>query len=163
MKRERRATDRPPLSDAVTRGNLDDRLAIVDTRIKGAERLGEERWQGHKEQHADLAASLREYKAEANEWRRTVSDLRADFLLKTEFLSEHKALESLLRGDITGLRSEHTSLDGRLDTVERAIQSINDREVTTRSVLSSGRNLVILAFTIIGGLIGVALYLHPAA
>lgn len=151
MPPRRRSTDRPPFSEMVSRGNLDDRLVNVDNRFIANERLDAERWVSHKDQHLELARNLSDYKRESNEWRKTLLDLRDQFLLKSEFSSEARRLEGL-----------HTGLDSRLDAIERAVQSINEREVVTRSVLSSGRNLIILAFTIIGGLIGVALYLRPA-
>ncbi len=139
MTHRRRVTDRLPLSDIVSRGNLDDRLSTVNGRIDGHINVENERWIAHKEQHAELAASLREYKSEANEWRKTVSDLRSDFLLKSESVAEIRRVESLVTG-----------LDARLDSVERGIQSINDRSVATRGVFSDTRNVLATAGIIFG-------------
>ncbi len=150
MTRRRRATDRPPLSEVVSRGNLDDRLDIIRAKLQGTDQVAVERWRGHKSQHRELASNLREYKAQANEWRATLTDLRANFELKAEASAESKRLEALISG-----------MDARLDLVERAIQSINDREVTTRSVLSSGRSIIVLGFIVLGGLVGLGLYLRP--
>lgn len=149
MTQRRRVTDRFPLSDAVTKVNLDDRLAAADEKMHGHWRLDDERWISHKEMHSELGASLRDYKRESNEWRQTVSDLRTTFMAKAEVQSELRRLEALI-----------AAVDNRLDIIERAVQSINDTNVATRSLLSSGRNLIILAFTIIGGLIAVAVYFH---
>ena len=158
--RNRRITDHAPFTQIVSRGNLDDRLANVNDHVDGLQLLANERWDAHKSQHSELANSLRDYKVESNEWRATLSDLRITFIPKAEFQSEHRALEAKLSGLIQNNATLIATLDARLDSVERAIQSINDREVTTRSVLSSGRNLIVVAFTIIGGLIGLALYLR---
>lgn len=137
MPPRRRVTDRMP--DVVSRGNLDDRMAITDQRVSGLQDLANQRWDGHKTQHDDLARNLREYKAENNEWRGTVTDLRTDFLQKTEADSETRRLESLITG-----------LDSRLDSIERAVQSINDRSVATRGVFSDTRNVLATAGIIFG-------------
>ncbi len=139
MAQRRRLTDRPPFSEVISKGNLDDRMAISDQRVSGLQELANERWNGHKTQHDDLARNLREYKAENNEWRGTVTDLRADFLQKTESIAETRRLESLITG-----------LDSRLDSVERGIQSINDRSVATRGVFSDTRNVLATAGIIFG-------------
>jgi uncharacterized coiled-coil DUF342 family protein len=153
-------TDPAPFTERVSRGNLDDRLENVTGHVDGLQVLANERWEAHKDRHAELAQSLTEYKSEANEWRATLQDLRLTFIPKAEFQSEHRALEAQIRGLINNNSTLIAALDARMDSVERAIQSINDREITTRSILSSGRNLIILSFTIIGGLIGLALYLR---
>ncbi len=127
------------MPDVVSRGNLDDRMAISDQRVSGLQELANERWNGHKVQHDDLARNLREYKSENNEWRGTLSDLRTDFLQKTEADSETRRLESLI-----------STLDTRLDNIERAVQSINDRSVATRGVFSDTRNVLGTAGIIFG-------------
>jgi hypothetical protein len=173
MVKRRRATDHAPLSQIVTRDNLTDRLDSVAERTAGHWTLDDERWEAHKELaterwlahhevHIAVAESLRDYKRDANEWRQTLTDLRSTFMGRAEYLAEHKALEAKMHGEITANTSKMEALDSRLDIVERAIQSINDREVTTRGVLSNGRNLILLALAIMGGLISLALYLRPA-
>ncbi len=137
MAQRRRVTDRLP--ELVSRGNLDDRLAILDQRVSGLQALANERWDGHKTQHEDLARNLREYKAENNEWRGSLTDLRQDFLQKSEATAETRRLESLIN-----------TLDIRLDTVVSQVQSINDRSVATRGVFSDTRNVLATAGIIFG-------------
>ncbi len=172
MPKERRATDHLPLSQVVTRDNLSDRLDAVSERTAGHwtldderweahEKLATERWLAHHEVHTSVAESLRDYKRDANEWRATLSDLRTSFVSRAEYLAEHRALDAKLHGEISSIAAKLEALDTRVDAVERAIQSINDREVTTRGVLSNGRNLILLMLSIMGGLISLALYLRP--
>ncbi len=173
MPKQRRATDRGPLSQVVTRDNLADRLESVKERTDGHWTLDDERWEAHKllaterwiahhEVHTSVAEALRDYKRDANEWRSTLTDLRGAFVARAEYVAEHRALDAKLHGEITANQARLEALDAKLDLVERAIQSINDREVTTRSVLSNGRNAILLALAIIGGVISAALYLKPA-
>jgi hypothetical protein len=161
MARRRRATDRPPLSEIVTKGNLDDRLDTVDARHAGHLLLASERWEAHRAVHDSVAESLRDYKRDANEWRATLTDLRTTFIPKGEYQAEHRSLESKLHAEITAEAGRTNALDARLDIIEKQIQTITDREVTTRGVLSSGRNVIVLAFTVMGGLIALAVYLNP--
>jgi hypothetical protein len=161
--RRRRATDFPPLSEIVTKGNLDDRLETVKTWMDDHEKLAAERWNSHRAVHDQVAESLRDYKKDANEWRATLTDLRTTFIPKAEYLAEHRGLEGKILALLATQESRISALDSRLDSVESSIQTINDREATTRGVLSSGRNVIALAFTVLGSLIALALYLNPHA
>jgi chromosome segregation ATPase len=156
---KRRATDHPPLSEIVTKGNLDDRLETVNTRFHDHQELATERWSAHREVHAVVAESLREYKKDANEWRSTLQDLRLTFIPKAEYLAEHRALEAKLHGEISNLVSKLDTLDTRVDLNSSNIQSINDQDKTTKNVLTNGRNAILLALSIIGGLIGLLIFL----
>ena len=51
--------------------------------------LAEQKWKGHADQHDSIAKSLVEYKAQSNEWRGSLSDLRATFVSR----AEHDALD----------------------------------------------------------------------
>jgi uncharacterized membrane protein YqiK len=49
------------------------------------------RWQAHREQHDTIARALTEYKAQSNEWRALVSDMRASYatLARIEEIERH--------------------------------------------------------------------------
>ena len=61
----------------------------------GEKELDNSKWEAHREQHASIARNLAEYKAQSNEWRGSLSDLRASFATKTEI----EALETALRNE----------------------------------------------------------------
>ena len=132
-------------------------METVKATIDGDTALADERWTGHRREHDTLAVALAEYKTASNEWRglvgdrgRELAELRSSFISKDEFRSEHKALEAKLAGDIGTVLSQLSTLDGRLDGVERAIQSINDRAIATRSVFSDSRNVLATAGIVFG-------------
>ena len=150
MTQRRRVTDRLPLSDIVSTGNLDDRLANVNGRIDGHINVENERWIGHKEQHSDLAHSLSEYKSEANEWRQTLSDLRLTFIPKAEFQSEHRALDAKLAGQIASLTTKLEALDTRVDVNTTDIKTGNTEQSARRGVFSDTRNVLATAGIIFG-------------
>ncbi len=150
MAPRRRATDRPPLSEIVSTGNLDDRLATVNGRIDGHINVENERWIGHKEQHSDLAHSLQEYKSEANEWRSTLSDLRLTFIPKAEFQSEHRALEAKLLGEISSLTTKFETLDQRVDANTSDIKTGATEQSARRGVFSDSRNVLATVGIIFG-------------
>lgn len=136
-----------------------ERRANVDSlseRMAGLTTLAMERWDSHHEKHKDLAQSLMEYKAAANEWRQTLADVRLTFLGRAEFVAEHKALVSTTEAALD-------RLEARMTTLERAMQTITDRQqterLTTRTIFGDLRNVIVLGFTILGGLISLAIYL----
>ncbi len=94
--------------------------AAIEERIVGRWNLDDERWRGHKATHRDLARNLSEYKTESNEWRSTVSDLRATFLTKNEFDAEHRALKSDMGGEIKGIESTVSADRDRIAALESA-------------------------------------------
>ncbi len=159
MTHRRRATDRLPLSDIVSTGNLNDRLDTVNGRIDGHINVENERWVGHKEQHADLARSLSEYKSDANEWRSTLSDLRITFIPKAEFQSEHRALEAKLLGEIASLTTKVETLDSRVDANTTDIKTGNTEQTARRGVFSDTRNVLATAGIIFGAVASVLLIL----
>jgi anti-sigma factor RsiW len=50
----------------------------------GERELSEQRWESHAQQHESIARNLAEYKAQSNEWRGSLSDLRATFATRVE-------------------------------------------------------------------------------
>ena len=150
MANNRRATDRPPLSDIVTKGNLDDRLEIRAQWARDHEKIAEERWSAHRHQHEAVAESLREYKTDANEWRRTLSDLRGTFIPKAEFLADHRTLEATLRGEIEKLSSKWDAMDVRLDGISSDLKDLRAEQLGRRSLFSDSRNVLTAAGVLFG-------------
>jgi hypothetical protein len=132
------------------RRSNDDSLA---ERMDGHWRLDDERWVAHREKHTDLAQSLSEYKGAANEWRATLTDVRGTMLSRTEYAAEHKALSSTITGDVD-------RLEARVVAVERLMQTITDRQQVTRDNFTAIRNVIVFGFTILGSLVGLAIYLR---
>ena len=58
--------------------------------------LGAQKWQAHVEQHASIARNLAEYKAQSNEWRGSLADLRSTFAS----VSSVEGLESQMRSTL---------------------------------------------------------------
>ena len=94
--------------------------AAIEERITGHWALDDERWRGHAESHKELASNLTNYKSDANEWRATLSDLRGNFLTKSEFDAEHRALRADLTGEIKALDSTVNSNRDRISALETA-------------------------------------------
>jgi len=149
---KRRVTDRLPLSDMVTRSNLDDRLETILALLAQSEKLEVERWYAHKAVHDAVAESLRDYKRDANEWRQTLLDLRSTFIPKAEFQSEHRALDAKLHGEIQSLAGRIETLDNRLDTAQGDIKDTRTEQIARRTVFSDTRS-VVAGIAALGGLI----------
>jgi len=150
MTHRRRITDRLPLSSVVSPGNLDDRLDTINVRHHDHTVLDVERWIAHKEVHSAVAESLKDYKVEANEWRSTLQDLRLTFMPKNEFLSEHRALDAKLHGEIQALAGLVAALDIRVDANTSDIKTQNVDHDARRSLLSDSRSLALLIIAIAG-------------
>ncbi len=148
----RRATDRLPLSDMVTRGALDDRLETILALLADLDKLELERWESHRAVHEAVAESLRDYKRDANEWRATVADLRGTFVPKAEFLSEHRALDAKLHGEVVALAGRLETLDARVDVNTGDIKDTRTEQVARRGVFSDTRS-VLAGFAAIAGLV----------
>ena len=136
----------------VTRGNLDDRLETVLTLLADLDKLELERWESHRLVHEAVAESLRDYKHDANEWRLTLADLRGTFIPKAEFLSEHRALEAKLHGEIQTLSGIVSALDTTVDTVKGDVKETRIEQIARRSVFTDTRS-VVAAVAIMAGLV----------
>lgn len=125
--------------------------------------LDDERWDAHRAAHAELAGALATYKADANEWRGSLSDGRATFITRTEYEAEHRALSSGLGARIdstaAGAAARLDAIDARLDGIDRALDVASVRDKTTRDLFNIGRNLILLVLGVVGGLITIAVYL----
>jgi tetrahydromethanopterin S-methyltransferase subunit F len=133
---------RTPPSEKVSRGNLEDRINTVNQRADWMERLSLERWIAHKDTHGELATSLRDYKKESNEWRSTLADLRVTFIPKAEFLSEHRALDAKLHGEVVALSGMVAQMDARLDALTGDVKDLHTEQNARRSVFSDGRSVL---------------------
>jgi DNA repair exonuclease SbcCD ATPase subunit len=122
--------------------------------VAGIKRVADERWTSHREAHQALAASLAEYKEAANEWRATLNDIRTAGVTRAEYSAEHRAIEQKLEASVA-------TLDGRIDAIERLVEQANSERLATRVLLGSIRNLVLLGFTILGGVLALLIYLRP--
>ncbi len=136
----------------VTRGNLDDRLETVLTLLADLDKLEVERWEAHRAVHEAVAESLRDYKRDANEWRASLIDLRSTFIPKAEFMSEHRALDAKLHGEIQALAGTVATLDSRLDTAQGDIKDTRTEQIARRTVFSDTRS-VLAGVAALGGLI----------
>ena len=158
MKR-RRATDIPPFSEMVTRGNLDDRLDTIIKIIDAMDRVETERWNAHRAAHDVVAEALRDYKRDANEWRSTLSDLRGSFIPKAEFSSEHRALDAKLHGEIERTAGKVEALDTKVDANTSDIKDLHTEQSARRSVFSDSRNIVATIGILVGVLASILLLL----
>ena len=75
----------------------------------GEKELAAQKWEGHEDQHESIARNLSEYKSQSNEWRGSLSDLRATFATAArvdglEASMEHRLDE--LRASIATEREE---------------------------------------------------------
>jgi hypothetical protein len=66
----------------------------------GLKQLDAERWRGHERHHESIARSLIEYKAQSNEWRGSLSDLRITFASKSDL----ESIEAQMRTGFESLR-----------------------------------------------------------
>lgn len=57
----------------------DERWDAHDNRHGSEKDLSAERWKAHDDKHDAIAHNLAEYKVQSNEWRASLSDLRATF------------------------------------------------------------------------------------
>jgi len=75
---------------------------------RGEKELAEQKWDSHAAFHESIARSLVEYKVQSNEWRGSLSDLRATF----------------------ASRAEHDSLDARVTQFREELRALiaNERE-----------------------------------
>ncbi len=66
--------------------------------------LAEAHWEAHRQQHDSIARNLAEYKAQSNEWRGSLSDLRATF-------ASQATLDSIEAQMRAGMESLNTRID----------------------------------------------------
>lgn len=121
--------------------------------MAGLQQIADERWRSHRDAHRDLAEALREYKQAASEWRGTLSELRTGGVTRTEYAADYRALEQRLE-------AATAALEVRIDALQRIVEQTNTERMATRALVGSIRNLVLLGFTILGGVIAVLVYLR---
>lgn len=158
--------DQASPSNMVTKGNLDDRLNAIRERMDGHSTLDDERWAAHKESHAVVEQSLRDYKRDANEWRASLADLRLTFIPRAEVQSEQRALEAKLHGEVQALATLLSTLDARAtvnrDDIKSLATDLRAVSATTvverdarRGLLSDGRSVFLLIIATIGVLLAI--------
>ena len=119
------------LSDAAAE-LVSAQIKVLEAENDGQVNLADERWQGHKEAHAQLAAQLEHSQSQANEWRGSLSDLRNTFVTMAEWKAEHRAL-------IT-----------RVETLEQGRAMAATEASTVRDLFGNMRNLLLLCIALIG-------------
>lgn len=124
-------------------------LELRDERIAGQKALELEHWTSHDHVHIELARSLSEYKRESNEWRATISDLRAAFVLKTEYGAKHDGLRAELFAEVKPIES-------KLETVSAWQLARDSRERGVTSTLTAQRTILIVVGSILGTILAVA-------
>lgn len=72
----------------------------------GEKELAEQKWDAHANQHDSIARNLTEYKAQSNEWRGSLNDLRQTYLPRSEYESAHHALEAVVEALEKALANE---------------------------------------------------------
>lgn len=118
-------------------------LELRDERIAGQKALELEHWTSHDRVHIELARSLSEYKRESNEWRATISDLRAAFVLKTEYQAKHDGLRAELFAEVK-------PTEARIANVETWQLARDARERGVTSTLTAQRAIFLIVGSIIG-------------
>jgi hypothetical protein len=88
-----------------------------------------------------------------------LADLRGTFLPKNEFLSEHRALEAKLHGEIQTLAGKVETLDTAIDTAKGDIKDTRTEQIARRSVFSDTRAIVATVAVIAGLVVTVLLIL----
>lgn len=96
--------------------------------------LSQQKWDSHTEQHASIARNLTEYKAQSNEWRGSLADLRATFVSNTEV----KSLMGQAEGTHEGLLNKIDALDSQ---IERRFTELSKRIDTEREERRDQQNL----------------------
>ena len=98
--------------------------------------LSAQRWTAHDDQHDAIARNLGEYKAQSNEWRGTVSDLRATFAP----LSRIESLES--------------DMDRRYNELRTALQAEREERRDQQNLRVGAQRGISQGTAIIVGLVG---------
>ena len=79
--------------------------------------LADQKWKGHGDQHEAIARNLSEYKAQSNEWRGSLSDLRVSFATRVELEAVDNKLTAFreeLRALIATEREERRERTGQV-------------------------------------------------
>jgi hypothetical protein len=99
--------DSPEEEGRAQRRELSRERWVAHKELHGSEKqLGDQKWDAHAEQHASIAHNLTEYKAQSNEWRGALSDLRSNFLSRIEYDAAHKSLEATVESLEKALANE---------------------------------------------------------
>jgi len=108
----------------------------------GERELAEQKWESHKEQHGSIARNLAEYKAQSNEWRGSLNDLRSSFAP----ISQLDALES--------------HVNSRLEELAKSLATEREERRDQQNIGSGRREGVIsardLTLAVIGLVVSVA-------
>lgn len=126
----------------------DAKFNVLAERMAGHFVFDDERWRAHDRTHTELARNLTDYKRDSNEWRSSLSDLRATFQSKSEFEAKHDALGASLAAEVKPIES-------RLATVETWQLARDARERGVTSTLTAQRAVLLVVGSVIGTILAV--------
>jgi gamma-glutamyl:cysteine ligase YbdK (ATP-grasp superfamily) len=141
-------------------------VSTINARMDGLAAFADERWRAHASLHAQLAKSLDEYKAAANEWRALVSDFKSDYVSLAEWRAEQRALigrvDVLERTTVTEVAADASNLamNTRIAVLEKVQLETSTEAATVRDLFTNGRNLILLLIAAIGVTITLIVFLR---
>ena len=123
----------------------------------GEKELAQQYRDSHADQHSSIARNLAEYKTTVNEWRQSISELRATFFP----IAAHEAFEREVRAAIEALNTRvNSEREERRD--QQALRTGERAGIV--DTLGSGRNLLLLIVSVlvgIGVVVDIVTRLHP--
>lgn len=122
-----------------------------DERHQLEHQIRDERWTAHQREHESMAHNLSEYKAQANEWRQSLIDLRSTFVSKGEL----EGLVAKSEGTHDSLDSKIEALDKRLDTEREERRDQQNLRTGLSRGISTGTAIVVGAIGLVGTILGV--------
>ncbi|HYI66364.1 MAG TPA: hypothetical protein VEW95_05535 [Candidatus Limnocylindrales bacterium] len=114
------------------------------------------KWESHDDQHESIARNLREYKEQSNEWRGSLSDLRATFapLVRVDAIdADVDRLRDEMRGLIATERDERRRNESEHALTHRGDEGVKKGLSTSVAIIVGA---ITLAVTILGAIILVA-------
>jgi hypothetical protein len=108
------------------------------------DRMGEQRWVSHASEHESIAKNLSEYKAQSNEWRGSLSDLRLTFASKAEV----ENLETQIRAGLEAIRQD-------LATEREERRDQQNLRVGAQKGISQSTAIIVGAITLVGIILGI--------
>jgi chromosome segregation ATPase len=109
----------------------------------GEKELADQKWEAHGSEHASIAHNLTEYKAQSNEWRGSLSDLRSTYTP----LASHEAFEKEMRTALEGVNR-------RIDTEREERRDQQTLRAGQQEGISRTAAIAVTAIGLIGTLLG---------
>lgn len=112
--------------------------------------LAEQYRQSHAEQHTSIARNLTEYKAQSNEWRASLSDMRSSFVTNAEI----KSLLGQAESTHIAIGTKVEALDKRLDAEREERRDQYTLRAGQEQGISRTTAVMVVAVGLIGTLLG---------